>query len=75
MGANEELGTLLGSIIVSAKHIDAMHDMPVPTDQVGAVFPHRRHQRPPRVDLKYRRKGIMTLRKSAIPSPAGLLCF
>jgi hypothetical protein len=54
MAVNEELGALFGGIIVSAKHIDAMHDVSVSTYQIGAVFLHRRPQRPPKSRLKYR---------------------
>ena len=46
MAVNEELGALFGGFIVNAKDIDAMHDMSVPTYQVGAVFKHRGPQRP-----------------------------
>jgi hypothetical protein len=35
MGVDEELGALLGGLIVIAKHIDAVHDISVPTYQVG----------------------------------------
>jgi hypothetical protein len=35
---DKELGALFGGFIVNAKDIDAMHDMSVPTYQVGAVF-------------------------------------
>jgi hypothetical protein len=51
---NEELGTHLGRLIVIAEHIDAMHDVSVSTYQIGAVFLHRRPQRPPKSRLKYR---------------------
>jgi hypothetical protein len=62
LNVNEELGAHLGRLIVIAKHIDAMHDVSVSTYQVGAVFHHRRPQRP--TGLNYRRYRIITLRKS-----------
>jgi hypothetical protein len=62
LNVNEELGAHLGRLIIIAKHIDAMHDMSVLADQVGAVFHHRRPHWP--IGLNYRRYRMMTLRKS-----------
>ena len=47
MEVNKELGTDFGGFIVVAKEVYAMNYMSVATYQIGAVFPHRRPQRPP----------------------------
>jgi hypothetical protein len=36
----EKYGMLFRGFIVRAKDIHAIHDVPVPTNQVGAIFQH-----------------------------------
>ena len=55
VAVNEKEGARFSGLIVTVKDIDAMSDMSVPADQVGAVFQHHR----PQADtygLKYSRK-------------------